>query len=222
MRVSDNPSRMIRNTSMKMEVCTKLKKMAKIMDKLSEETQSFDYKEDLLNDEGIFISQFLEDNYQKYVARKNRQNKKDGKNKPIRDRLDWKEARDYWLNDSPMARGNAFNKKAGRKYPYNEIYLSNGKRLDSYNPRKGEIVSRKATDLDMIELETFEKYLKEMDKKYSVGTVIRSNKYKRIDGEKLQGRHILEIPKTNESLDNIQEYKDIANKYNIELRFTEE
>ena len=53
-----------------------------------------------------------------------------------------------------MARGNAFNKKSVVEewYPCNEVHLSNGKRLDSYDPIKGEIVSRKATDLADIEL----------------------------------------------------------------------
>jgi len=34
--------------------------------------------------------------------------------------------------------------------------LENEKRLDSYNPEKGEIVSRKATDLEMIDMKTFD------------------------------------------------------------------
>lgn len=35
-------------------------------------------------------------------------------------------------------------------YDYYEVYLSNGKRLDSYDSEIGEIFSRKATDLDKI------------------------------------------------------------------------
>ncbi|WP_110953610.1 hypothetical protein [Anaerosinus massiliensis] len=63
-----------------------------------------------------------------------------------------------------MARGNAFNDKAVDQdwYKYNEVNLSNGKRLDSYDPKKGEIVSRKATNLADVELSTFEAYLKEL------------------------------------------------------------
>lgn len=67
-----------------------------------------------------------------------------------------------------MARSNAFNKKAVKEdwYPVNELHLSNGKRLDSYDPIKGEIISRKATDLEVIDISTFESYLKELKNKY--------------------------------------------------------
>ena len=41
----------------------------------------------------------------------------------------------------------------------------------------GEIISRKATDLDKIKEETFRGYLAEFKHKYAEGTVIRSNKY---------------------------------------------
>ncbi len=59
------------------------------------------------------------------------------------------------------------------------IHLENGKRLDSYDEIKGEIVSRKATDLESIELSTFESYLKEMKNKYSAGIKIETtNKLK--------------------------------------------
>ncbi|WP_427182388.1 hypothetical protein [Paenibacillus sp. TC-CSREp1] len=140
--------------------------------------------------------------------------------------MDWKEARDYWLNDSPMARGNAFNKKSVVEewYPCNEVHLSNGKRLDSYDPIKGEIVSRKATDLADIELTTFENYLKEMKVKYEPGTIIRSDKYADfkppIDGQPLKGKQILA---TNKNFSGIQDYIDLAkNKYGIEIRFREE
>lgn len=90
------------------------------------------------------------------------------------------------------------------------IHLENGKRLDSYVPPKfdnkgnliseGEIISRKATDLESIELSTFESYLKEMKNKYSEGIKIRSDKYKtELDGKVLKGRQILEIPESNNS-----------------------
>ncbi|MCU5731979.1 LXG domain-containing protein, partial [Bacillus pacificus] len=109
----------------------------------------------LLKD-GKFVESDLELKYAEYCVRK----AKDGK--VPKDRLNWKEASDYWTKDSPMARGNKFNKTAQKNewYPHDEIQLSNGKRLDSYNPRKGEIISRKATDLEDIDIKTFEKYLK--------------------------------------------------------------
>ena len=125
-----------------------------------------------------------------------------------------------------MARRNEFNKKAidNEWYEYNEVHLENGKRLDSYDEIKGEIVSRKATDLESIELSTFESYLKEMKNKYSEGIKIRSDKYKtELDGKVLKGRQILEIPESNKNFDKIQEYIDLAkNKYNIEIRFRPE
>ena len=125
-----------------------------------------------------------------------------------------------------MARGNKFNETAknNEQYQYDEVHLENGKRLDSYDAVKGEIVSRKATDLESIELSTFESYLKEMKNKYSAGIKIRSDKYKnQLDGKVLKGRQILEIPESNKNFDKIQDYIDLAkNKYNIEIRFRPE
>jgi hypothetical protein len=177
-------------------------------------------RENLLASNGKFISAELESDYQRYVSRKMAQNK------TPRNREDWHEAREYWLFNSPMARGNAFNKKAEREqwYPYNEVSLGNGKRLDSYDPLRKEIVSRKATNLEEIELSTFEGYLQEMRNKYAAGTPINSPKYSpNLDGKVLEGKQILEIPSSNQSFDRIQEYVDLAkNKYNIELRFKPE
>ncbi|EEM69556.1 MULTISPECIES: T7SS effector LXG polymorphic toxin [Bacillus] len=172
----------------------------------------------LLKD-GKFVESDLELKYAEYCVRK----AKDGK--VPKDRLNWKEASDYWTKDSPMARGNKFNKTAQKNewYPHDEIQLSNGKRLDSYNPRKGEIISRKATDLEDIDIKTFEKYLKEMKDKYAIGTKIRSNKYREIDGQLLKGKHILEIPVSNKNFRKIDEYiKRAKDKYDIEIRFREE
>lgn len=109
----------------------------------------------------------------------------------------------------------------------NELNLENGKRLDSYvepiNGKAGEIISRKATNLEEIELSTFESYLKEMRNKYAPGTKIRSNKYPALDGEVLQGIQILEIPVSNQSFNQIQDFIDLAkNKYDIEIRFKPE
>ncbi|TJY37938.1 hypothetical protein [Pontimicrobium aquaticum] len=122
-------------------------------------------------------------------------------------------------------RGNDFNKKALDEewYDFHEIYLSNGKRLDSYDPLTGEIVSRKATDLGEVQFSTFEKYLREMHQKYAPGTVIRSNKYSDLDGLILHGQQILEIPASNQSLSNIQDFIDFArDNYDIEIRFRPE
>ncbi|CAL2107144.1 conserved exported hypothetical protein [Tenacibaculum sp. 190524A02b] len=123
-------------------------------------------------------------------------------------------------------RGNDFNKKAITQewYKYHEIHLINGKRLDSYDPIAKEIISRKATDLNNIKFTTFEKYLKEFSQKYKVGTKIRSNKYlEDLDGKLLDGTYILEIPDSNQSLSNIQNFIDYAwENYSVKIRFRPE
>jgi hypothetical protein len=136
-----------------------------------------------------------------------------GKAKPT-----WPEIQSYWK------RGNDFNKKARNNqwYDYHEIHLKNGKRLDSYDPDLGEIVSRKATDFDNIQTTTFENYLKEFDNKYSPGTMIRSNKYPELDGKQLEGKKILEIPATNQTSSKLAEFQKLADDYHVELRFQSE
>ncbi|MBK6525571.1 MAG: hypothetical protein IPG07_08465 [Crocinitomicaceae bacterium] len=54
-------------------------------------------------------------------------------------------------------RGNDFNRKARNVYTYNEIVLTNGKRLDSYIPGD-KIISRKATDIANITEQTWRNY----------------------------------------------------------------
>lgn len=192
----------------------------KSSDRIEELAEGVD---DLLNASGKFIDDVLEADYLKYVTRKT------NAGKTPRPRLEWKKVRDYWLNDSPLARGNAFNKKAvdNKWYPYNEVHLGNGKRLDSYKPpsngNPGEIVSRKATNLDDIQLSTFESYLNEMLAKYSPGTAINSPKYSPyLDNQILQGNMYLEIPVSNQSISNIQDYINLANSKGITLRFKPE
>ena len=167
---------------------------------------------------GKFKNQTFENNYQEYIKRKTK------KGQIPRGRLEWKEASDYWTENSPIARGNKFNRKVqnSESYTYHEIYLKNGKRLDSYDPDLGEIVSRKATDLDKITEETYREYLNEFSQKYSRGTKIRSNAYPELDGKILEGQYILEIPSTNANIPNIEYFKDIAKEYDVILRFTEE
>jgi hypothetical protein len=119
---------------------------------------------------------------------------------------------------------------ASNWYRYDEITLANGKRLDSYNPpdpkrgKRGEIVSRKATTLEDIEIETFESYLKEMKLKYSPGEKINAPKYgSDLEGQVLDGDMYLEIPDTNKQFNQISAYEDLAStKYNITLRYKAE
>lgn len=172
----------------------------------------------LLDDMGKFADDTLENNYQAYV------NRKINKGQTPKDRLEWKEASDYWTKESPVARGNNFNKTVREAdiYDYHEVYLENGKRLDSYDPDAGEIISRKATDLDKITEETYRGYLSEFSQKYSEGTKIRSNAYPELDGQELKGQYILEIPASNADISNIDYYKQIAAEYDVILRFMEE
>jgi len=118
--------------------------------------------------------------------------------------------------------GNLWDDFSRKTYPHHEVNLENRKRLDSYDPTVGEIISRKATDLDRIQEETFRGYLQELQDKYSVGETIRSNKYPEIDGLKLDGKHILEIPDSNKHLPDIEKFKEIEKEYGVELRFTKE
>ncbi|WP_152657119.1 hypothetical protein [Oceanobacillus sp. CFH 90083] len=62
------------------------------------------------------------------------------------------EASAYCRIHPPMVRGRRFNKttKETDIYLHHEVHLSNGKRLDSYDPDAGEIISRKSTYLDQI------------------------------------------------------------------------
>jgi len=171
--------------------------------------------EGLIDDNSqTFKDKDLEDAYQRYVERKTKSGD------TIRDRADWKVESDWWKENSPVARGNQFNKKAADEgwYPYDEVHLSNGKRLDGYDP-PGSIISRKHTDLGAINDDTFLGYLKEMKDKYPRGTTIRSNKYPDIDGQPLKGKYYLEIPASNKNLPNIDHYKQIARENGITLRF---
>lgn len=150
--------------------------------------------------------------------------RKISKGQTPKDRLEWKQASEYWTKESPVARGNNFNKTVREAdiYDYHEIFLENGKRLDSYDPDAGEIISRKATDLDKISEETYRRYLSEFSSKYSEGTKIRSNAYPELDGQELRGQYILEISASNANLSNIDYYEKIASEYDVILRFTEE
>ncbi|MBP3040371.1 hypothetical protein J9303_12840 [Bacillaceae bacterium Marseille-Q3522] len=174
--------------------------------------------EELLAPDGLFKDFLLEARYQKYLERK----AKEGK--AAKGRLEWKVASDYFLYDSPLARGNRFNETVQELdlYEYHEIHLANGKRLDSYDPDAGEIISRKATDLDLIDEKTYRVYLREMKVKYAAGTKIRSNVFSELDGTRLKGDLILEVPASNKDIPDIEKYIEIAKEYDIKLRFTEE
>ncbi|WP_215597435.1 hypothetical protein [Bacillus mycoides] len=55
--------------------------------------------------------------------------------------------------------------------------------------------------------------------------IIRSNQYPKLDGLKLNGDYILEVPASNKNIKNIkniEKYKEIAEEYGVTLRFREE
>lgn len=143
-------------------------------------------------------------------------------------KFDWEEVKGFFK------RGNDYNKKVKDKVPpkydFHEVTVENivdGKvkkyRLDSYNEGL-EIVSRKATDFDNIQLSTFEKYLNEMRLKYPEGAKITAPKYgTRLENKVLKGKLKLEVPRTNELSPRVNEFKALAQKkYNIEIVFEPE
>ena len=100
-------------------------------------------------------------------------------------------------------------------------------RLDSYDPQKGEIVSRKKTQLGEVSEETAIRYLKELKDKYPPGSIIAdvpSNKtgangeiFKSNKGNILDGQMIFEVPEQKKAdiPPNVLEY---ANSHRIKIR----
>ncbi len=85
-----------------------------------------------------------------------------------------------------------------------------------------QIISRKATEFDNINQETFERYVREIDKKYAPGTQIRSNKYPELDGVVLNGQKILEVPDINLNANNRQAFEAIAFQHGVEIKYVPE
>ena len=99
-------------------------------------------------------------------------------------------------------------------------------RLDSYDPQIGEIVSRKKTLLYEVSEETAIRYLKELEDKYSPGSIIadvpsnntEANSIFELNGDNvLRGQMILEVPvqKKADIPPNVLEY---AKKNDIVIR----
>ena len=158
--------------------------------------------------------------------------------------LDLKDSKERRAWIKQILEGIAFNKERAPFYLYNEVYLESPKagkratgksstkyqyvRLDSYNPRKGEIVSRKYTQLSEISEETAIRYLKELKDKYSPGAVVADVPSNRVGanagifeengGNILKGRMILEVPVQKEPIpESVLRY---AAKEKIEIRDT--
>ena len=99
-------------------------------------------------------------------------------------------------------------------------------RLDSYDPWKREIVSRKHTQLGKVSDETAIRYLKELKDKYAPGSIIAdvpsnktgSNKgiFKVNNGKALKGRMILEVPEQEAKVS--PKVLDYAKNHHIKIR----
>ncbi|MCR4677338.1 MAG: pilus assembly protein [Lachnospiraceae bacterium] len=179
---------------------------------------------ELLDENGVFVDPDFEKKYQKYVAGKIK------KGETPRDRIGWKEASGYWTEYSYVARGNKYNKYVNevlQKYDYSEVVVEDGDgnryRLDGYSIKDGvgEIVSRKAIDLERVSDSTFIGYLEEIEKKYRVGYKICATDEK-IQGKKLSGNYYLEIPASNMDYENLDHFIKLAEEYNVTLCFAEE
>jgi len=176
----------------------------------------------LLSSAGKFADNVLESQYTAYVTRK----AKNGGS--AKDRLTWLEAVEYFQNKTSIPRGNAFNKKYKTIYDFNEITLWDGKRIDSYVPpvngKRGEIISRKATELVEIDISTFKSYLSEMKSKYSPPKKVNQTTIINNPGigTEILGDMYLDIPLTNSGFSDLENYKNIAKTYGITLRLVAE
>ena len=143
-----------------------------------------------------------------------------------------------------MMEGIRFNKERAKVYSFNEVYLEAPKketkvagdspakhkyvRLDSYDPQTGEIVSRKYTQLSEVSEETAIRYLKELEDKYSPGSIIAdvpsnktgsNEKIFELNGDNvLRGQMILEVPVQHKAVP--KEVINYANLKGIKIRDT--
>lgn len=115
--------------------------------------------------------------------------------------------------------GNAFNEENRPRYhPYNEITLKSGKRVDSYRPNR-EIIERKHTQLSEVKEDTAKQYIDSLRQKYKPGQLIKNsakNKELKLGGKKLQGKHVLEVPKQDQPIP--QSILDHARKHDVVIR----
>ena len=120
--------------------------------------------------------------------------------RPRESKPDWMKRRDE---------GRVFNQQQADRYPHNEVMINGPPgskgypRVDSYDPAKGEIISRKNTQLAEVQESTANGYLKELADKYPDGSTIADVPTQRagsghindgLGGRTLEGRQILEVP----------------------------
>jgi NAD+--asparagine ADP-ribosyltransferase len=110
------------------------------------------------------------------------------------------------------------NEKSSSKF--NVTYLLN------FCWNNKEIISRKATDLVEIDIKTYKSYLSEMKSKYSppkkINQTTASKPQNQGIGTEITGKMILEIPDSNRSFSDINNYINIAKSYGIEIKFSPE
>jgi len=118
--------------------------------------------------------------------------------------------------------GNDFNRAQAARYPHNEVYVVRPDakgyyRVDSYNPRTGEIVSRKYTQLSEVQEATGVEYINELAKKYPPGTAIADVPSSgALAGDRLRGQMIPEVPVQTKPIP--KAVLDAANQKNIVIR----
>jgi len=166
---------------------------------------------------GAFRESALSQRYGEYLARKI------ASGESPRPRAEWYEWSSFFGEFGPTARGNRFNNRSADQnwYPFHEVHLANGKRLDSYIHGR-EIVSRKAIDFDELTTGDLRVYLSEFSLKYSAGTLIRSNKYAFLDGKPLSGQYILEVPDSNLAALNRSIFEQAATMSGVRIRYRPE
>jgi len=126
-----------------------------------------------------------------------------------------------WLKKRFQA-GEDFNKANRARYPYNEVEVvdaeGNKFRVDSYDPVKGEIVSRKFTQLSDVQENTVIKYLNEMGRKYPSGAEITDSPFNSevLRGGFFEGDLVLEVPVQIKPIP--QAVLDAARKKGITIR----
>jgi len=98
--------------------------------------------------------------------------------------------------------GNVFDQKMERAYPHNQVPIRDRmgtlRRLDSYDPVRGEIVSRKSfsaskNQMALADPDWVINYYQEFPTKYPNGAAI-SAKTGPLAGQKLVGKYVLEVP----------------------------
>ena len=120
-----------------------------------------------------------------------------------------------------ILRGIRFNQimaeKMGPDYVHELWTLGLKTRLDSFLKGGGEIISRKATQLHDITIETAKGYIDEIAKKYAGKSIQNTT---RAGAKKMTGKKILQIPKQKESIP--KEIKEYAKEAKVKIREVED